>query len=161
MRNKNPYDKDWKGFNTHSGSGGYSAFQKAVLSISIIAVFVVAAFSVKMYIHRKRKRSNAVTSSINWQPNYRDRPSEEVNIAPKRGSVHTDVYEQAVQGAGTPSSRRDPMAAHLAAAAAARSEAPESDDELDDAAVSDHEPQVDMGPPLDDDGHELHNVSIV
>jgi len=156
MPKTNPYEV---AYNSSSNT-----FEKIVLSFAILAIFIVAAFAVRVYIRRKNKRNNNITSSISWQPHYKDRPAEEqVNIAPKRGSLHTDVYEEAVR-----SSTRDHMAAHLAAAAAAKaaasaSQSPsgESDDEPDDGDVSDHEPQVDMGPPLDDDGHELHNVSIV
>jgi len=171
LHNKNPYDRNFSGhFKTASGA---STFQKMVLSLSILALFAIAVFAITMYRRRKRKRSNAITSSLNWQqPNYRDRPADEVNIAPRRGSSiyasSPDMYEEAVQERVVGrSSRRDPMAAHLAAAAAARSVQDYSDDDdndderLDDSGFSDHEPQVDMGPPLDDDGHELHNVSIV
>jgi len=158
-RGGNPYN-NFKGFErgVPGTNSAPSAFDKAVLSIAIIAIFLVAFLLVRVYIRRKRKRNNAITSSLNWQPAYKDRPAtEEVNIAPKRSSIHTDVYEDAMR-----SSTRDTMAAHLAAAAAARSAEAENDDTLEeDDGISDHEPQVDMGPPLDDDGHELHNVSIV
>jgi len=157
LSKNDPYEN----FGRNSSPNG--TFEKVVLSFAIIAIFIVAAFSARVYIRRrKHKRNNSITSSLSWQPQYKDRPADEqVNIAPKRGSLHTDVYEEAVR-----SSTRDHMAAHLAAAAAAKAAASalpasESDEELDDTDVSDHEPQVDMGLPLDDDGHELHNVSIV
>lgn len=155
-----PKNNSYENFKRNSSSNG--TFEKIVLSFAILAIIMVAAFSARVYIRRKHKRNNNITSSLSWQPQYRDHADEQVNIAPKRGSLHTDVYEEAVR-----SSTRDHMAAHLAAAAAAKAAASASsspyvsDDELDDQDGSDHEPQVDMGPPLDDDGHELHNVSIV
>ena len=159
----NPYEQ-------YHVENGKSGFEKAVLTLSILAIFLCAIAAAYLYVRRKRKRNNAITGSLNWsRPNYKDRPTgdEQINIAPKRSSVHTNVYEDAVR-----SSTRDPMAAHLAAAKAAQQQYRQDpslsslandsdDDELDDKDVSDHEPQMDMGPPLDDDGHELHNVSIV
>ena len=160
----NPYEH-------YGADSGRSGFEKTVLALSILAVFLCAAAAAYLYLRRKRKRSNATTRSLNWaRPLYKDRPGgdEQINIAPKRASVHAEdvSYDDAVSN-----STRDPMAAHLAAAKAAQQQyrldpnissyTNESDDELDDNDVSDHEPQVDMGPPLDDDGHELHNVSIV
>jgi hypothetical protein len=160
----NPYEQ-------YDADSGRSGFEKAVLTLSILAILMCAAAAAYLYMRRKRKRNNAITRSLNWtRPQYKDRPGGEaqINIAPKRASVHSEdaVYDNALH-----SSTSDPMAAHLAAAKAAQEQyrqdpnmssyTNESDDELDDNDVSDHEPQVDMGPPLDDDGHELHNVSIV
>jgi hypothetical protein len=96
--------------------------------------------------------------------NYRD-STPGINIAP--GSMHSDVYEQATAEADA-SSSRDPIAAHLGAAAAKRAataaqliktEQSSSDDEFPDDLRS--EPKIYLGPARDEDGHELHNVDII
>lgn len=159
----NPYE-------VYDSDSGKSGFEKAVLTLSILAILLCAAAAAYNYVRRKRKRNNAITRSLNWtRPQFKDRPGgdAEINIAPKRASVYA---EDVVDDDALRSNTGDPMAAHLAAAKAAQEQyrqdpnmsyTNDSDDELDDNDVSDHEPHVDMGPPLDDDGHELHNVSIV
>ena len=154
-----------------------SGFEVALLVLSVAAIAMVSVFSVMTYIRRRKQRNHAVTSSVNWSSNhYKDR-APEVNIAPvqRRGSTMSDVYEDATQEAFARSSR-DPIAAHLGSAAAKRAAAvvvelmdntePSSPDE--DYSDNDSFPddlcsglKIDIGPPIDEDGHELHNVEIV
>lgn len=162
----------WDPYSTFTGMGrvgddSRSGFEKAVLSLSIIAIVVVAAFSTKRYQQRRRERNHAVTSSINWQRNYRDEPSEEINIAPKRGSVLSDdqVYEQATIQARRRSSQ-DPLVAAAArtnniASAVEMVKTELALAEEDGDLADDKDPEIYIGPPRDEDGHELHNVEIV
>lgn len=157
-----------------------SGFEVALLVLSVAAIVMVSVFSVSTYIRRrKQQRNNAITSSLNWSSNHFKDRAPEVNIAPmqRRGSTlsASDPYEDATQEAFARSSR-DPIAAHLGSAAAKRAAAavlelmdntePSSPDE--DYSDNDSFPddlcsglKIDIGPPIDEDGHELHNVEIV
>jgi hypothetical protein len=141
-----------------------TAFHKVMLTFSVLALTTVTLLLAGMYVRRKRQRNRAVTGAINWASHYLDHPSDEPNIAPRRRSTYTDVYED--------SSSTDPMAsAHILAAqmVAQQDSSPiVSDDEDDYTAeeeetrnLTNNEPQVYLGPPRDEDGHELHNVDIV
>jgi hypothetical protein len=141
-------------------NGGKSGFEITVVILSVLAIAFVTVFSVGRYIRRRKEENNAITGSLNWSHNYRDRPAE-INIAP----MHSDVYEQATEEAFSRSSR-DPIAAHMGSTAARRAAAAaqllqteQSTDEVPDDLPE--EPRIDIGPPIDEDGHVLHNVEIV
>jgi hypothetical protein len=125
-------------------------------------------------VHRYRRRrliqkNAAISSSLQWTPAYKDRASNEINIAP--GSSYSDVYEEATREAFGRSSR-DPMVTAVGAATSVSAlqleqkvSSPEiiehdtdGDDFPDDLRS---EPKIDIGPPIDEDGNELHNVEIV
>lgn len=133
------------------GSGGGTgprAFEIIVLLISMIAIAVVAVFATTSYL-RRRKRRRHISDRLRWNSRYRDEPDrDQVNIAPRRSSYIDEPYP-----ANAHSSSTDPMATHLAIKKA--DAAVESPDEAEP------QPQVYIGPPRDEDGHELHNVEII
>lgn len=159
---------------------GKSGFTIAVLVLSVLAIGTVLVFSATSFVRRRRQHNRALTSSLNWSPDYRDR-APEINIAPKRGSVHSpenddSVYVRATEEAHAsssssfPSGRLDPLAAQQMHPLAAKRATVAmqlmdtvhfSDVEPPDDLAHDAEPKIDIGPPRDEDGHELHNVEIV
>lgn len=159
--------------------------------LGVCAVFVAAFFAVHWYIRRRHRRNAATTTSLTWAvPKFRDDGSTEINFAPKRGSMQSSDddtrYEDAIfKDSGyvdeppldstaasyrTEFSARDlmmettpPGGQHLFTSGV------EYYDDEDDYGDSDSHfpnemglgPQIDIGPPIDEDGHELHNVEIV
>ena len=145
---------------------------------------VLCSYLFRSHLLKRRQRRNAaVTSTLHWStPNFRDGGSSEVNIAPKRGSVqYSDdgniaPYEDAIDM--SPTDVAEPWNSTVAIRTAARDllindhvgqnsfSGSVDVDEYDDNEVADHDeqyslPQIDIGPPIDEDGHELHNVEIV
>ena len=91
-----------------------------------------------------------VSSNMRWATSeYKDRPTDdEPNLAPRRReSSSLPSYED--YPANAHSSSTDPFATHLAP------KAPPADDDGED------QPQVYIGPPLDEDGHVLSDVNII
>jgi hypothetical protein len=139
------------------------------LVISVAAIAIIAACAASRYRRRRRKqRDNAIVTSLNWSTAYKDR-SDEINIAP-RGESSSDVYEDAVSRDVFPWSSRDSSVTHLSSSDATRTVADthlimteQSFDDEDDDFPDDlrSAPKIDIGPPIDEDGHELHNVEIV
>ncbi len=163
------------------GVGGFTVF---VLILSIVSVCVVCSYLFRSHLLKRRQRQNAaVTSTLLWStPNFRDGGSSEVNIAPKRGSVqYSDdgniaPYEDAIDS--SPTDVAEPWSSTVAIRTAARDllindhigknsfSGSMDADEYYENEVEDHDeqyslPQIDIGPPIDEDGHELHNVEIV
>ena len=131
--------------NSDSSSRGNGAVA-VVLVVSIVAMATVAVFSVSLYRRRRSKeRDESLTRMLFWSSNYRDRPEEEINIAPRRSSTYDDVYMASIAPSST-----DPMATALA---------PNKPEILEEE--EDDQPQVYIGPPRDEDGHELHQVDLV
>lgn len=180
VRESDPYaNQQIQRQNESTGIGGFTIF---VLIFSIIALCVLSSYL--FYTHlRRRRRNAAATSTLQWSvPNFRDGGSTEINIAPKRGSVqYSDdnnlaPYEDAIDS--PPTEYDEPWSSTVAIRAATRdllmsenirqnsfSGSMESN-EYDDNEIEDHNiqyslPQIDIGPPIDEDGHELHNVEIV
>lgn len=150
---------------------GISVVGTIFLVIGIFALVALFASGVRYYRRRRKQRNAVVTSSLNWSSNYRDRPQEDINIAPKRASLHVDVYERATEeayahrnGSSSRISSAAPSLSHgstsisPSAVQLLKTEQHLSDDEQDDDFDA---PEVDIGPPRDEDGHELHNVDIV
>jgi len=111
---------------------------------------MVTFFAVNSYLRRRRKRRN-ISNHLRFISNYRDEPDrDQVNIAPRRSSYIEEPYS-----AEEHSSSRDPMASHLAPK---QTDVPFSAESTDSG---ESQPQVYIGPPRDEDGHELHNVEII
>jgi hypothetical protein len=143
--------------------GGFYVVAFWIMFTSVVVGLVYAV--IRRYRRRFQKQRNAaITSSLQWSPAYKDCVSNEINIAP--GSAYSDVYEEATRDAFATSSR-DPMVASVGAAASTTAVAevsPDNTDGSDDDDFPDDlrsEPRIDIGPPIDEDGHELHNVEIV
>ena len=121
--------------------------------MSVVAILAVGFFAGKAFVRRYRKRKD-IANSLRWADGlYRDEPGggglNQVNIAPRRASYLDETYSVKEHSSAT-----DPMATHLAPAT------PPSVAEEDDVADPEPEPQGYIGPPRDEDGHELHNVDI-
>jgi hypothetical protein len=141
------------------------------VGITVVMFLVMTVFAV-MLIHTARRRrkqrfNNETTTSMFWSSGYTDLPNENVNnIAPKRSSSifmesPRDVYTDAVQ-----TSRRD-MAIEMSNRNR-KSSTTTSNLSSDEDTKSNHGddrpddvPKLYIGPPRDEDGHELHNVEIV
>lgn len=119
-----------------------------------MAVIVVSAYAFTYY-NRRRKRRNRRVNTVSWAASYRDEPSNAVNLAPRRMSYSVDDTYPVSEH----SSSRDPFATHLPPNSSTISEVVGDDqpDEFED----DHQPEIYIGPPRDEDGHELHNVEII
>jgi len=137
------------------GSEG-SAFQIIVLVISLIAITVVAVASTSAYVRRRRAKSNNITDALRWSSNYRDDPNSGPNLAPRRSSIYDEDYP-----ANAHSSSTDPMVTHLAPKTTASMTGTRPDVASPSADGASSSPQVYIGPPRDEDGHELHNVQII
>jgi len=126
---------------------------------------------------------------LRWSTkNYRDDPDDGPNLAPRRSSMYDDAYPSPLASGQKSSS--DPMATHMGAAAAAAaaiaateaapapssssSSSTEYENAIRDAKPSSEDdgnaaseygeskpPTVYIGPPRDEDGHELHSVEII
>jgi hypothetical protein len=143
--------------------GGFYVVAFWIMFTSVVVGLVYAV--IRRYQRRfQKQRNDTITSSLQWSPAYRDRVSNEINIAP--GSAYSDVYEEATREAFATSSR-DPMVTLVGAATSTTAVAeisPDNTDGSDDDDFPDDlrsEPRIDIGPPIDEDGHELHNVEIV
>lgn len=141
-------------------SPGGKGIQVFAIVISIIAIMAVAVFSAAMYVRNRRRKQKAVNNALRWGSSYRDEPDDSVNLAPRRQSSYLDPYP-----VNNHSSSTDPMASHLAPKSPAASNEMDSiiraAIEEDDSEDFEDAPQVYIGPPRDEDGHELHNVEII
>lgn len=127
------------------------------IGLGVVMVMVMSVFVI-VFVHTARRRrkqrfNNEVTSSLFWSSGYTDEP-QVTNIAPKRASslyqeTSLDVYTEAVQ-----TSRRD-MAIEMSTTKSSAANTEATSDQPDDV------PKLFIGPPRDEDGHELHNVEIV
>jgi hypothetical protein len=127
-----------------------------IICISVFAIVIVSAFVGAIYIRgRRRLSSRSSKTSPRW--GYRDDPAN-VNLAPRRASM-MESFARRSSFATPPDSKhssRDPMATNIAP------QGPSVDsDEEDHGLHAQESPQVYIGPPRDEDGHELHNVEIV
>ena len=180
VRENDPYaNQQIQRYDESSGIGGFTIF---VFIFSIISLCVLSSYLCHTYLRRRRRRNAALTSTVQWSvPNFRDGGSTEVNIAPKRGSVqYSDdnnlaPYEDAIDSA--PVEHTEPWSTTVALRSSTRDllmsehigqnsfSGSMEDNEYDDNEIA-HSvqyslPQIDIGPPIDEDGHELHNVEIV
>ena len=181
VRENDPYANQQIQYNDESNFiGGFTIF---VLILSIVTVCAISIYLFHSHLQRRRRRNAAVTSTLQWSaPNFRDGGSTEVNIAPKRSSVqYSDdgniaPYQDAIDS--SPTDYVEPWSSTVAIRTAARDllmnehigqksfTGSMEGNEYDDNEIEDHEvqyslPQIDIGPPIDEDGHELHNVEIV
>ena len=145
------------------------------VSLSIFGLLAVGAALLVARSRRRRRHHNHVNQSLFWAGGYRDNTEDQdaVNIAPKRQSVFsTDtVYDSAIR-----SSNGQVMVQQQQHSQPSRSggrrPSPQAEEgveltdtstttEEDDMVPPPEEPKLYMGPPRDEDGHELHNVEIV
>jgi hypothetical protein len=93
--------------------------------------------------------------------------SDDNNLAPYEDAVDSSPTERAEPWSSTVALRTVTRDLLMTEQIGQNSFAGSMDDnEYDDNEVEDHNtqyslPQVDIGPPIDEDGHELHNVEIV
>lgn len=129
----------------------------AVLVLSVTAILAVAAFALNQRRRRKQREDKALSSSMRWNSDYSDKPEQQVNIAPRRRSTLTEECADAedVYMASVASPNRDPMATHLAPTIEVPEAKPEAQFEDGDT------PKIYIGPPRDEDGHELHSINII
>jgi hypothetical protein len=122
---------------------------RVFIVLLVTAVLVVLALVAHKQIQRRRMRNEIATNSSLWQNGFRDRPDDSVNIAPRRQSDFSEIdYRRSMR------SSRDPMLARLT-----RRSVEPVDEDVDDE--EENEPKIYIGPPRDEDGHELHNVDII
>jgi hypothetical protein len=183
IRNNDPYANQLPQSSSSDGPNGFTIF---VLVLSVTAVFIVVLFSIRRYLRRRRQRNTAISTNLNWSAaNFRDGDgTSEINLAPKRESVQysdddddNDIiipYEDAmITFSGTNvyplGSTRDLMMETSPRQQSFSKDIEYYNDDDDYAASSDTHypddlsqlPQIDIGPPIDEDGHILHNVDIV
>jgi hypothetical protein len=175
MKVEGPYSQDPYAEIRANGDAdeGNTTIRKIFLTLGTVVLVALFAFGANSYRRRRKQRNAVVTNSMSWSSNYRDRPQQDINIAPKRASLHVDVYERATEEAHTRSNRDNSTSGNSSAVASfsqgsssispsavqlLKTEQHLSDDEQDDVFRA---PEVDIGPPRDEDGHELHNVDIV
>jgi hypothetical protein len=154
-----------------------SPSQIFAILFSTVAIIAFAVFAGIMYRRRRMRNNDQISTSLRWSGDYRDEPPK-VNIAPR--SQSGEIESSDVYFASIASPNRDPMATHLAphhrtrqaldtphtggivSRTRASSGSSEDGSPSDDAYfVEDEEPKIFIGPPRDEDGHELHNVEIV
>ena len=124
-----------------SDGGSNNTAGTVILVLTLFGIVAVLAFLVRKYRNRRTFRKSIETNTQMWKGRYQDRPPE-VNIAPRRQSDLTDsVYLASI------ASSSDPIAAHMA---------PSQPEDLED-----DQPQIYLGPPRDEDGHELYSVDIL
>jgi hypothetical protein len=174
LKESSPIPRVTYGADASGGDGYGTTKNRSVFRVgmAVVMVLVITVFAV-MLIHTARRRrkqrfNNETTSSLFfWNAGYSDLPNENANnLAPKRSSSlfmesPRDVYTDAV----VQTSRRD-MAIELSnrnrtpstttnGSADEDTKSNHGDDRPDDV------PNLYIGPPRDEDGHELHNVEIV
>jgi hypothetical protein len=186
IRSNDPYANP----QIYSSSGLSGVLTIFLVVLSLVVTFIIAFFTVHCYIHRRERRNAAMTTSLNWAaPKFRDEGSTEINFAPKRGSIQLSDddprYEDAIfkdsdyedepqldstsASYRTESSARDLMMETTPGAQRLFTSGVDYYDDEDDYGDNDSHfpndmglvPQIDIGPPVDEDGHELHNVDIV
>jgi hypothetical protein len=134
------------GATSSSNNGGDSKNAARVFftTVLVLAVAVLSLVLATVLIRNRRRRNDAASSSSRWGSSYRDSP--EHNISPRReSSSYRNKGSESVYPPSSHSSSRDPMATHLAPASPPRQ----------------NDPEIYIGPPRDEDGHELHSVEIV
>jgi hypothetical protein len=114
-----------------------------VTTALVLAVVVLSLVLATVLIRNRRRKNDAASSGTRWGSSYRDSP--EHNISPRRESSYKDKRSESVYPPSSHSSSRDPMATHLAPTSQPRQ----------------NDPEIYIGPPRDEDGHELHSVEIV
>ena len=120
---------------------------KVFAILLIVGLVLLAALLIRRRLRRKKVLETLSQSASVWK-SYRDRPSE-VNIAPARRQSEVmdndDLYVQSISSSNAPMSMAAPVT-------------PNGPDLLD---ADDEQPKIYIGPPRDEDGHELHNVEIL
>jgi len=120
--------------NNQSDDGNMHGFLMFMAVLGFLAIpSAAAAYYFYLRQRRRQQREQLHNSELSWASKYRDE-DQEVNIAPRRSSVYDDVYMDSIR-------KNEPG------------------DFLDDGDVP--PPQVYLGPPRDEDGHELHSVEII
>lgn len=147
------------------------------VSLSIFGLLAVGAALLVARSRRRRRHHNHVNQSLFWAGGYRDNTEDQdaVNIAPKRQSVFsTDtVYDSAIRSSNGQVMVQQQQQQHSQPSrSGGRRPSPQAEEgveltdtstttEEDDMVPPPEEPKLYMGPPRDEDGHELHNVEIV
>ena len=135
-----------------------SAFEIAMIIVIVIVLIPFGIFTIRQcYIDRRKKAQDnadpyARRLRESSQEGYRDEPAN-LNLAPRRSSSMMNEEETAHLA----SSSRDPFASHLVMNPQQMPPAPV----FGGASPTDGGPQVDLGPPQDEDGHVLHSVDIL
>lgn len=112
----------------------------------VLAVAVLSLVLSTVLIRNRKRRNDAASNGTRWGSSYRDSPDHNNNISPRRESIYNNKGSEGVfYPPSSHSSSRDPMATHLAPATPPRQ----------------NDPEIYIGPPRDEDGHELHSVEIV
>lgn len=133
------------------------------LALLFVGVLGGGYFMYRSMGRRQQRRNDIMTKTLAWASRYQDEKPE-VNLAPRRSSSINegyieDVYLDSVRGnesAGVSFSTRQSFTAVESGGPAAPIDT--SADLLDDG---DSPPEIYLGPPTDEDGHELHNVDIL
>jgi hypothetical protein len=111
----------------------------------VLVVAVLSLILATVLIRHRKRRHDAASNGMHWGSSYRDSP--ERNISPRRDSLYKNKDSESLYPPSSHSSSRDPMATHLA---------PSSPSQF-----RQKDPEIYIGPPRDEDGHELHSVEIV
>ena len=132
---------------SNGDSGGNDSYSSTgsvfFISVLAIAVAVLSLVLATVLVRNRKRRNDSMSNGLHWGgSSYRDSPK--VNLSPRRDSNFVTKEPQVDYPPSAHSSSRDPMATHLAPSQPAQSQ-----------------PQVYIGPPRDEDGHELHSVEIV
>lgn len=140
---------------------------------SIFALLAVGAalFAVRHRSARRRRHQDHVNQSLFWAGGYRDNTEDQdaVNIAPKRSSVFgTDtVYDSAIRSSSSGQAVLQRRQQKTGSSSQSNATEEQQGVELTDTSTEEEEdavppePKIYLGPPRDEDGHELHNVEIV
>lgn len=134
-----------KGNAAGSGSSNKGKAGTVFFTLLFIAAIAGTGFVLRSYLRRRRLRHQNIPGSLRWAGDYSDH-APEINLAPRRGS---SLYmKDEIYAANIATSSTDPMTTNLS---------PNKPDLLDDG---DPQPQIYLGPPRDEDGHELHDVDV-
>jgi hypothetical protein len=130
--------------NSNDSNDDSKSAARVFFTTALVLAVAVLSLVLATVLTRNRKRRNDVSSNgMHWGSSYRDSP--ERNISPRRESHYKNDGSESVYPPSSHSSSRDPMATHLAPASQPRQK----------------DPEIYIGPPRDEDGHELHSVEIV
>jgi hypothetical protein len=131
----------------HTGNSARHVFLQIAYVVIVIGLCTLTFFICRRHYRNQITRNDIATDSALWGNSYRDRSDDTINIAPRRQSDFSEAeYRKTIR------SSRDPMLARLSQR---RIETLDEDDDEED------EPKIYIGPPRDEDGHELHNVEII
>ena len=164
--NKSDYKNTNEGFFFTDDGKSLSGFGIFAIILLLLVVGAVGWFFVKNCLRRRRfnRKNSGESSGLIWaqKGGFKDDAAETVNFSPHKGGYSEDYM------ASFASPSRDPMATALApdtmdSVYSDSSAAPLSPSSNSHSSfqITDDEPQIFIGPPTDEDGHELHNVDIL